>query len=291
MKQSLFIGFWNINLSPPVSNKWNKSNIDKKIRVSRVIEGLLGLDFDFLCLCEVSPEDLEFIDKSIQIIGLGYDYNIFRKNYGGLYFDTCVIFKNTFEFVKSSVEVDGEEKDKLKVYQKYEFLSPHLNERLVFYVAHWLSQLSDNKEKRRSVASYIRKDIMDEKKIFKDTKFFILGDFNVEPYDSAILEGLKSTRDRNVISKNASLFYNPFWKFLQIKEGSPSGTLFCTKNEFHHWHVYDQILLSGNFFRDDWFLDDNFVLVLDEETIKSLHDDYFKNPSDHLPICIRLEKK
>ena len=38
---------------------------------------------------------MEFIDNSIQLIGMGYDYNIYRKNYGGLYFDTCVIFKNT----------------------------------------------------------------------------------------------------------------------------------------------------------------------------------------------------
>ncbi|EPJ4627538.1 TPA: endonuclease/exonuclease/phosphatase family protein, partial [Acinetobacter baumannii] len=129
MNQSLFVGFWNINLSPPIGNRWNKSKVDKKIKVSRVIQGLLKLDFDFLCLCEVSPEDMEFIDNSIQLIGMGYDYNIYRKNYGGLYFDTCVIFKNTFDFVQSKVEVDGEEKNKLKVFQKYEFLSGHLEER------------------------------------------------------------------------------------------------------------------------------------------------------------------
>ncbi|WP_447576488.1 endonuclease/exonuclease/phosphatase family protein, partial [Acinetobacter baumannii] len=196
MNQSLFVGFWNINLSPPIGNRWNKSKVDKKIKVSRVIQGLLKLDFDFLCLCEVSPEDMEFIDNSIQLIGMGYDYNIYRKNYGGLYFDTCVIFKNTFDFVQSKVEVDGEEKNKLKVFQKYEFLSGHLEERIIFYVTHWLSQLNDNKEKRRTVASFIKKDTNDEKKFFNKTKFVVLGDFNVEPYDSAILEGLRSTRDQ-----------------------------------------------------------------------------------------------
>jgi len=80
MNHSLFIGFWNINLSPPISKKWNKSKVDKKIRVARVIEGLLKLNLNFLCLCEVSPEDIEFIDKSILLIGMGYDYNIHRKN-------------------------------------------------------------------------------------------------------------------------------------------------------------------------------------------------------------------
>ncbi|AOX95902.1 Endonuclease/exonuclease/phosphatase [Acinetobacter baumannii] len=58
---------------------------------------------------------MEFIDNSIQLIGMGYDYNIYRKNYGGLYFDTCVIFKNTFDFVQSKVEVDGEEKKSLSL--------------------------------------------------------------------------------------------------------------------------------------------------------------------------------
>ncbi|HCW4827089.1 TPA: endonuclease/exonuclease/phosphatase family protein [Acinetobacter baumannii] len=287
MNQSLFV---NINLSPPIGNRWNKSKVDKKIKVSRVIQGLLKLDFDFLCLCEVSPEDMEFIDNSIQLIGMGYDYNIYRKNYGGLYFDTCVIFKNTFDFVQSKVEVDGEEKNKLKVFQKYEFLSGHLEERIIFYVTHWLSQLNDNKEKRRTVASFIKKDTNDEKKFFNKTKFVVLGDFNVEPYDSAILEGLRSTRDQKVISNNSSLFYNPFWKFLQIKEDQPSGTHHCTKNEFHHWHIYDQILVSGNFFRDGWNLDDNLVLVFDDKMISSLHNDSFSNPSDHLPICLKLEK-
>ncbi len=47
MNQSLFVGFWNINLSPPIGNRWNKSKVDKKIKVSRVIQGLLKLDFDF----------------------------------------------------------------------------------------------------------------------------------------------------------------------------------------------------------------------------------------------------
>ncbi|WON79149.1 hypothetical protein OK024_09180 [Acinetobacter sp. UGAL515B_02] len=161
--KELFIGFWNIDLSPPLPPKWNKSKVDKKIRISRVIEGLLKLNFDFLCLCEVSPEDMEFIDSSIKLIGMGYDYNIYRENYGGLYFDTCVIYKNIFDFSKSKVEVDGDEGNKLKVFQKYEFFSVHLNERLIFYVTHWPSQLSDNKEKRRTIATYIKKDTNDEK--------------------------------------------------------------------------------------------------------------------------------
>ncbi|MDW2875202.1 endonuclease/exonuclease/phosphatase family protein, partial [Acinetobacter baumannii] len=76
---------------------------------------------------------------------------------------------------------------------------------IIFYVTHWLSQLNDNKEKRRTVASFIKKDTNDEKKFFNKTKFVVLGDFNVEPYDSAILEGLRSTRDQKVISNNSSL--------------------------------------------------------------------------------------
>ena len=82
-------------------------------------------------------------------------------------------FKNTFDFVQSKVEVDGEEKNKLKVFQKYEFLSGHLEERIIFYVTHWLSQLNDNKEKRRTVASFIKKDTNDEKKFFKTPRHFL----------------------------------------------------------------------------------------------------------------------
>ncbi len=59
------------------------------------------------------------------------------------------------------------------------------------------------------------------KKIFNKTKFVVLGDFNVEPYDSAILEGLRSTRDQKVISNNSSLFYNPFGNFYKLRKINP----------------------------------------------------------------------
>lgn len=288
--KELFIGFWNVNLSPPLAGQWNRSSNIKKAEIAKVIDSMLDMNLDFICLCEISPEDLTFIDQSISLIGRGYDYKIKYEPLDGLYFDTCVIYKNCFEFIRMGFQVDGESRDKIKNYQKYEFISHRLNEKLILYVAHWLSKLRDNSERRRSVASYTRKDILDEKEKFPNTKFIVLGDFNVEPYDASILNGLRSSRDKAKIMLNPSLFYNPFWKFLPIQKNIASGTHYYDE-EHHQWHVYDQILISGNFFKDGWDLDDNNVQILDEKAIISLVPSLNKNPSDHLPVLTKLEKE
>ncbi|MDC4634096.1 endonuclease/exonuclease/phosphatase family protein [Acinetobacter baumannii] len=289
-KIELFIAFWNVNLSPPVGKKWNKSSNSKRELIAKVINSLLDMKLDFLCLCEISPDDLSYIDHYISMIGKGYDYKIHYESLNGLYFDTCVIYKNSFEFIQMKTQTDGESRDKIKAYQKYEFLSAALNERIVLYVAHWLSKLRDNSERRRSVASYTRKDVLDEIEKFNSTKFIILGDFNVEPYDSSLLNGLRSTRDKNVIKSNPSLFYNPYWKFLPIQKNLPSGTLYYNKEEYHHWHIFDQILFSGNFFKEGWDLDDENVQILDENSLIALNVELTSNPSDHLPVLAKLEK-
>ncbi|WP_228198355.1 endonuclease/exonuclease/phosphatase family protein [Acinetobacter soli] len=291
IKSELFVGFWNVNLSPPLARKWNNSSESKRQLIALVIDSMLKMNLDFLCLCEISPEDIEFIDQSISLIGRGYDYKIKYEPLNGLYFDTCVIYKNSFEFIRMGYQVDGENRDKIKNYQKYEFNLPLQNERLILYVAHWLSKLRDNSERRRSVASYTRKDILDEKEKYAETKFIVLGDFNVEPYDTSIIYGLKSSRDKAKIMLNPSLLYNPFWKFLPIQKNMASGTHYYKKDEYHQWHVYDQILISGNFFKDGWDLDDNNVQILDDKAIISLVPSLNQNPSDHLPVLTKLEKE
>lgn len=291
IKSELFVGFWNVNLSPPLANKWNNSSESKRQLIALVIDSMLKMNLDFLCLCEISPEDIEFIDQSISLIGRGYDYKIKYEPLKGLYFDTCVIYKNSFEFICMGYQVDGENRDKIKNYQKYEFILPLQNERLILYVAHWLSKLRDNSERRRSVASYTRKDILDEREKCAETKFIVLGDFNVEPYDTSIINGLKSSRDKAKIMLNPSLLYNPFWKFLPIQKNMASGTHYYKKDEYHQWHVYDQILISGNFFKDGWDIDDNNVQILDDKAIISLVPSLNKNPSDHLPVLTKLEKE
>lgn len=291
IKSELFVGFWNVNLSPPLARKWNNSSESKRQLTALVIDSMLKMNLDFLCLCEISPEDIEFIDQSISLIGRGYDYKIKYEPLNGLYFDTCVIYKNSFEFIHMGYQVDGENRNKIKNYQKYEFNLPLQNERLILYVAHWLSKLRDNSERRRSVASYTRKDILDEKEKYAETKFIVLGDFNVEPYDTSIIYGLKSSRDKAKIMLNPSLLYNPFWKFLPIQKNMASGTHYYKKDEYHQWHVYDQILISGNFFKDGWDLDDNNVQILDDKAIISLVPSLNQNPSDHLPVLTKLEKE
>lgn len=290
IKSKLFVGFWNVNLSPPFAKKWNKSPDSKRQSIALVIDSMLEMNLDFLCLCEISPEDLEFIDQSISIIGKGYDFKITYESYNGIYFDLCVIYKNNFEYIDMKYQIDGESKNKIKIYQKFEFYSSSLMERILLYVAHWPSHLGDNNEKRRSIASSTRNDIVNEKERISSTKFIVLGDFNVEPYDSSILNGLRSSRDKNVIKSNPSLFYNPYWKFLPIKEDTPSGSHYYKKAEYHHWHVYDQILFSGNFFKEGWDLEDNDVQILDELSIMSLNQNLASNPSDHFPVLAKLEK-
>lgn len=83
----------------------------------------------------------------------------------------------------------------------------------------------------------------------------IVGDFNMNPFDSGMLspsgfhamvdERVVRNVDRWVFGRKRRMFYNPMWGLLGDINGAP-GTHFYSKNALDslQWHMLDQILLS-----------------------------------------------
>lgn len=285
--EKLSIVLWNTKLSPPTPNRWNKSKDEHKIAVAKVILFFMMQEYDFICLTEVSPEDIKYLNSELSLNFFGYSFKYKEEHDKNLYFDTAILFRYKFLCLDMKWGVDGEEKHRIKSYQYYDFIELESSENFTFYLTHLPSLLTDNKERRRSIASYIRSDMNRLKQEDKTKKFIVLGDFNTEPYSTEIVNGLKSSRHQESVRDNTHLLYNPFWKFLPCNNDNPVGTYYYDRGEYNYWQVIDQILFSGSFLKEDWLIKDDNIEILEFEKLNL----DMENPSDHLPVHAILEKK
>lgn len=287
----LSIVLWNTKLSPPSKQTWSKSTLEAKENVSNVVKLFITMGYDFICLSEVSPADIEYLNSELSLYSNGYDFHIITEKTKDVYFDTAILYKRTYSFLGCHFCIDGEDSHKLKAYQKYIFKHSEAKEVLIFYFTHWPSMLADNAEARRSISSYIRANLNEMKSSDPTIKFIVLGDFNAEPYESSMVRGLKSSRHQSVVKANPHLLYNPFWQFLPCRNDNPTGTFFYQKGQNHQWAVLDQILFSGGFLKEGWVIKDENIEILNIEELMQLKLGVdLKNPSDHRAVHAILEK-
>ncbi|KAF1013055.1 MAG: hypothetical protein GAK29_04783 [Acinetobacter bereziniae] len=83
----LKIVWWNVNLSPPASAGRNKASEEKKTNVANIVVSLMLEKYDYICLSEVSLEDIRsFSDKIHENI---YNFNdLIEHISNNRYFDT-----------------------------------------------------------------------------------------------------------------------------------------------------------------------------------------------------------
>lgn len=287
----LSIVLWNTKLSPPSKQTWSKSTLEAKENVSNVIKLFISLGYDFICLSEVSPADIEYLNSELSLYSNGYDFYIITEKTKDVYFDTAILYKRTYSCLGCQFFIDGEDTHKLKAYQKYIFQHSEAKDVLVFYFTHWPSMLADNAEARRSISSYIRANLNELKSNDPTIKFVVLGDFNAEPYQSSMVSGLKSSRHQSIVKANPHLLYNPFWQFLPCRNENPIGTFFYKQGQNNQWSVLDQILFSGSFLKEGWVIKDENIEILNiEELMQFKFGVDFSNPSDHRAVHAILEK-
>ena len=165
-----------------------------------------------------------------------------------------------------------------------------------FIVNHWPSRSikSPVRERAGVLVRQLKDSLMNEN---PNSKVIIMGDMNDNPNNKSMAVSLGALRDKSSVKKISDL-YNPCWNMLG-KKGV--GTL--TYNG--KWHVYDQIVLSGNmlggdnkslkFFKAEIFLRD---YLLQHEgrfkgSIKRTHAGgiWLNGYSDHLPVVVYLLKE
>lgn len=165
-------------------------------------------DYEFICLGEVGPEDITFFEENIFPQELGYFCAKGIEGIGRTFFDTCIYYKKDHYLIRNgSSDVQNFTMSSatrtFKYGQKYRF-SVLNKEKITIYLSHWPSRLNDVSLQVISIAERLRVNIEDE---LKETKNIILvGDYNVEPYDPAVVHQLQSSREKTIVSKNRMFF-------------------------------------------------------------------------------------
>ena len=290
----LSIVWWNTSLSPPISSKRDKSSDEKRASIASIVQAFMENDYEFICLGEVGPEDIDYFEKTIFPQSLGYFCAKGVDGVGRTFFDTCIYYKKDHHLIRNgSSDVENFTMSSatrtFKYGQKYRFCIFNI-ERFTIYLSHWPSRLNDVSVKVVSIAERLRVNIEDE---LKETKNIILvGDYNVEPYDPAVVHQLQSSRERAIVSKKPNVFYNPCWKFLvpshELKPLNTHGTYYYAHGHFHNWHVIDQIMFSSNFLSDQWDLQDKYINIVN---LANLDDTKKHLLSDHHPLSAVILRK
>jgi len=162
------------------------------------------------------------------------------------------------------------------------------------FINHWPSRREGSEisaSKRMAAANVLRARLDAIRAVEKSANILILGDFNDEPSDKSITDGLKALNPDEAISSNSiySLLYP------QFKKGE--GSLF-----YKDWDLFDQVIVSGNMlsqkkgFRtsvtDAGIFNAEYLLFKNNKTGESRPnrtmsgDKYYGGYSDHLPVYV-----
>lgn len=289
----LSIVWWNTSLSPPVSSKRVIAAEDKKQSIAAVIQKFMDLNYQFICLGEVSSEDLLYFEQVIEPNKHGYNCAKGTEKDARLYFDTCIYFKKDHTLQRQNgADVKkftmSSSNHNYKVGQKYKF-TLSINEEITFYLSHWPSHLRDVGLQISSIAERLRIDVEAESETIEN--IVLVGDYNVEPYDERIVHHLQSSREKELVLKRPNIFYNPCWKFLTATQTHHNwdkiGTYHYPSGSFYSWPTIDQIMLSKSFLTEKWKFDDKHIQIIDPNKLMSNQTlDY--DLSDHYPLIANI---
>lgn len=157
---------------------------------------------------------------------------------------------------------------------------------------------------RNQLPGYARR-VMDEllefEKGVKSKRTIICGDFNMDPYDQAMLECdsfnamqtalLAMKRQRNVEGSSYEMFYNPMWGLLGDLHGRDvPGTFYYSPSEpiQTFWHLIDQVIIRPDVI--PVFVKQRLKIVTKGKTYNLLNrnNNISDKYSDHLPILFTL---
>lgn len=176
-----------------------------------------------------------------------------------------------------------------------------VNDKDILCCVHLNSKIYSGHEGFREILiEQIIKDIREIEKELNTENTIVVGDFNINPYDSSFIDARyfhgipvyeeSKKKSRIIAGKEYYMFYNPMWNLLGDSQ-QPYGTYYHGGNDTvnTYWNMYDQVIIRPAL--KDRFVNDSLKIVKETKTRFLLdhngHPD--KNISDHLPIVFEIK--
>ena len=260
MESAFNILFWNLakhDLSSLAINLINESNVDVAI------------------FCEHNNLNKAIIKENL----LNF------KFYEGFSNDSRILV-----LIKKELDISGFQDKKHYTIFKIDFTDFSIN----IVGTHLLSKLHEQDTSRRIIITDMLQDLSTYEN--ENNKSIIIGDFNLAPYDSQMLDVdlFNSVIFEELIEKEEfskayghefRRFYNPFLRTVSENE-KKYGSYYYNKQNTTYWFMYDQCLIR----KDLIPLFKNIEIVKRINDIELLEENKPNGDiSDHLPILVTIE--
>lgn len=295
--------WWNTSFSPPKAKPGRITKEDKDVFTDLLIDLTSVKKIEILGFCELSQANANWLESFCAPFGYKMISGIIKA--GKSTFDTCLIYRHdVLEFIDHLQHTEMELRRTKKIGLQYLFKITGENLPLHLFTLHWPSRIYLNgwDPNRISLGKSLRKPIQaiidQSEKCNENALIVVMGDFNDEPFDAPLTDGLYATRDRALIAKNPHLLYNPFWRRLGGRDGyshstadnNYSGTYYYTSSPTDRWRTFDQIIVSSAFVgKSNWHLIESETEIIDYAPYTKRVLDT-KSKFDHLPIKISIER-
>lgn len=278
---------------PKGKQKWTRERYQTKLKkLAEVIAKMHpeGKGADLLGLCEVENRRvLEDLIQTPPLDALNYGI-VHRESNDSRGIDVALLYKKeAFEPTEDLLLPIPNKKTRgvLQVTGKLWGQQMHL------FVNHFPSRREGKEESesgRLQVAAVARRAIDAVFAQNPDANVIVMGDFNDEPQDKSIVEGLKSRPDKKL---KAGELYNPFHNLAKAGKG--------TYNYRGEWNMLDQMLISkslldkkglqfekADIFAPEWLKQQQPEKYRGNPDRTYVGERYLGGYSDHFPIYMQL---
>lgn len=177
-----------------------------------------------------------------------------------------------------------------------------INNKDILCCVHLNSQIySGNTDGREILITQIVEDIRAVEIELNTENTIVVGDFNINPYDSSFLNARyfhaipvyteTKRRCRTVSGKDFFMFYNPMWNLLGDSH-EPYGTYYYGGSDAVNpfWNIYDQVIIRPAL--RERFVTDGLKILTETQSRYFLNQNGHPNKSisDHLPIVFEIKE-
>lgn len=295
-EDKISIAWWNTSVSP--SSARNRSEESFLFALTSIARMLLEYKIDIFCLGELSPQNVLALNEVFSPLGfLVYDGSF---DEGKIKHDLCVLINGgKFQYVYGKSISEQTLHGLIRAGQEIKLTHLESQIDMFIYLSHWPSRSYDTVagapkryELGRTLRGAVERCIDDEGGEY----IILLGDYNDDPFNESITDGIGATRDKNLAIKKER-FYNPFWRFMghvrnkvsRVGNTYISGTYYHKSGTMTKWYTFDQIIFSSSFVSNkEWSLvEDKVSIILDDDIIDVVIN---SNESfDHLPVFAEIE--